>query len=1020
MRPLKLQMRAFGPFQGTETIDFSELGANRLFLIHGETGAGKTSILDAMVFALYGDTSGGEREGAQMRCESADPSLPTEVTFDFALGERRFRVHRRPKQELAAQRGPGGLVTKQADATLWETTNAAEGAEGKLLASKIRDVMEHVRGLLGFSSAQFRQVVMLPQGKFRDVLAAGSDKREEILRQLFKTDEYAALERRLWERARDVAKGREALSMERGVRLEAVGASTDADLLALTVEALGLAKAAGREARKAEKAEKEAARRLKAAEDAHAAQLAFAAAQSTWDALAERKQQIANLRSAVSAGRKAEKVRPAAVAVELADEDLSAASCDEAEARAALDAAKANEEAGAKALAAEEQRAPQRKAADEAVRKLTDMQGLAAEWQAAEKSRADAERNLHAAEAVLQDARDRLSEANLSLEEARARGVEAVNAAGALETAKSRLQEAHRAVERLHALEDATKALRSAQDVSSNARIAEAQARGRLKTVEAQCAKVEASWRAGRAASLAQSLVDGTACPVCGSTEHPKPAVSTATVEDQELDDARGRVDDSRKALEEAARVLNDAELEVGAAQARVGERSADLDSSLSPTKAEKELAGRMKEVSKLESLLTSLGDPVVTVASAKDRLARDEKSLRVAEKQEKVCSTAFVAARTQSEALAGRLPSELRRTGVIERQLNAAAVALRTLDASMVEAQKANSEAREARIVADGDLKAAAKSVARARKAKAAAAAALVAALEHNGFSGKSAYEAAAISEEELLEAEDEIASHRDAMNEAKGSLDEAKKAVLAHPEAGAISELGLLAQQAAELAREMLRAQNHADGRVETLKRAREDLDELDVRFADVEAQYRVIGVLADVANGQGAGAKISFQRWVLGAYLDSVLQAATIRLLDMSKGRYRLERQREASDMKRASGLDLAVFDGWSNRSRPAVTLSGGESFLAALALALGLAETVQAESGGTRLETIFIDEGFGALDRDSLDLAMDALAELNVAGRLVGVISHVPELRQVIDARLEVHGGSGGSSTKFVVP
>ncbi|MCG2807984.1 MAG: SMC family ATPase, partial [Coriobacteriia bacterium] len=126
------------------------------------------------------------------------------------------------------------------------------------------------------------------------------------------------------------------------------------------------------------------------------------------------------------------------------------------------------------------------------------------------------------------------------------------------------------------------------------------------------------------------------------------------------------------------------------------------------------------------------------------------------------------------------------------------------------------------------------------------------------------------------------------------------------------------------------------------------------------------------------------------------------------------------REASDMKRASGLDLAVFDGWSNRSRPAVTLSGGESFLAALALALGLAETVQAESGGTRLETIFIDEGFGALDRDSLDLAMDALAELNVAGRLVGVISHVPELRQVIDARLEVHGGSGGSSTKFVVP
>lgn len=277
-----------------------------------------------------------------------------------------------------------------------------------------------------------------------------------------------------------------------------------------------------------------------------------------------------------------------------------------------------------------------------------------------------------------------------------------------------------------------------------------------------------------------------------------------------------------------------------------------------------------------------------------------------------------------------------------------------------------------------------------------------------------------AAIPEDELLDAEEEIASHRDAVSEAKGRLAEAKAAVTAHPGAGAVAELRPIAQMATDTVKEMLTARSQADGRVDALKAAREELDELDDRFAEIEAQYRIIGVLADVANGQGAGVKISFQRWVLGAYLDGVLEAATKRLVNMSKGRYRLERQREALDMKRASGLDLAVFDGWSNRSRPAVTLSGGESFLAALALALGLAETVQEESGGTRLETIFVDEGFGALDPDSLDLAMQALMDLQDTGRLVGVISHVPELRQLIDARLEVRGGSGGSSTRFIVP
>ena len=231
MRPRKLTMQAFGPYKGREVVDFMQLGENRLFVIHGETGAGKTSILDAMVFALYGDTSGNERKANQMRCESADPATPTEVTFEFTLGDEAYRVTRRPPQEVARSRGDG-FTSQPAKASIWDVTHAAPGDEGEVLATQIGKVNDKVRELLGFSSEQFRQVVVLPQGKFRDLLAAGSDKREEILRQLFSTRECATLERRLKDRAREVVKLNEELKVEKRTRLDAAGAEDEAQLAA--------------------------------------------------------------------------------------------------------------------------------------------------------------------------------------------------------------------------------------------------------------------------------------------------------------------------------------------------------------------------------------------------------------------------------------------------------------------------------------------------------------------------------------------------------------------------------------------------------------------------------------------------------------------------------------------------------------------------------------------------------------------------------------------------------------------
>jgi exonuclease SbcC len=322
--------------------------------------------------------------------------------------------------------------------------------------------------------------------------------------------------------------------------------------------------------------------------------------------------------------------------------------------------------------------------------------------------------------------------------------------------------------------------------------------------------------------------------------------------------------------------------------------------------------------------------------------------------------------------------------------------------------------------VAAERDLEAARETHGRELKAAADARDAFVAALADQGFEQEDAYAAAVRNEAELAEAEAEVARHGRELGEAAGQLAQARSAVEEHPVTGELDQVEWGHDEAARLAGEAQARHGEAAARLANLRSVREALDDLGERSREVGELYKVVGRLSDVANGQAEGAKVSFQRWVLGRYLDIVLVAASERLRAMSRERYELHRQQEATDLRRASGLELAVADSWSNRSRPAVTLSGGESFLAALSLALGLAETVEEQSGGVRLETIFVDEGFGALDQSALDLAMEALVQLKDTGRLVGVISHVPELRQVIKARLEVRGGPGGSSTSFHLP
>jgi exonuclease SbcC len=593
-------------------------------------------------------------------------------------------------------------------------------------------------------------------------------------------------------------------------------------------------------------------------------------------------------------------------------------------------------------------------------------------------------------------------------------------AASGLKSADQELERARRLADQCAGRDAAYEALRRALLVHAGATGALAQAQAAFDGLDTEHGELESSWRAGRAAMLARNLVEGRPCPVCGSAEHPAPARVADEVDDAMLDAARERLEAARARRDEHREALARAEAAVEKARGTQAALQDMIPRDLTTAQAETAAQACASSCRALAETAEAVPDPDGLVAGAKQALAAAETDLAAAREAERNKSNDLAGKAARAAELAGAIPEELREPDALEAAVAAAESVVRALEQAFEVARAEAKSADEGRIAAARDAKAAEEALTKAKTAAAKSQMFLSEALQEHRFDDIETYAAALMPEQDLVEAETRVAAHRDAMNEARGCLRQALESVREHPPAGDLAALRELSEVAAAELRETQKRQNEAQGRLASLRDLRQALDELDRRSGDVAASYAIVGKLAEVANGQAYGAKVSFQRWVLGAYLDEVLAAATERLVKMSRGRFRLERQREASDLRRPSGLDLAVFDAWSNRSRPAVTLSGGESFLAALSLALGLAETVQEQSGGTPLETIFVDEGFGALDQDALDLAMEALMQLKDTGRLVGVISHVPELRQVIDARLEVCGGPGGSSTRFIIP
>ncbi|KAI5915188.1 AAA family ATPase [Thauera sp. 2A1] len=1037
MKPLKLTLQAFGPFAGREEVDFTRLPAGALFLISGPTGAGKTSILDGITYALYGDTSGGERSAREMRSHHADDGLQTEIEFEFALGERRYRVKRVPEQERAALRG-SGLVKVLAKAEL----SRLDGETWTPLAQKTTEVTAQVEELLGFKADQFRQVALLPQGQFRKLLAAGSGEREKILETLFGTATYKRLQDALKTEAASLRERGEQARLRRETLLQQAGATTPE---ALAVQQAELAAALATLVEEEQRARDEDAAARAALQQGQASAALFAeaeAAHAALQALIARAGEVEAQRARLQLAQRAQQVQPAETALAAARRTATEAREREAQAAADLVRATAALQQADAGLQAEAARAPERETAQRELMRLDALGDAVARL-------AHAEDALRAHEAGRAEAGRRLATTVARRDELAARRgtlaarIDALQPQAAqAEALALRVQRAERREQAAASLVASTRQLAAQQAAEARQQQAFDDAQQALQQRRAQLDALDARWRQAQAAILARHLHDGDACPVCGSAEHPAPARYDGELPtEQALQAVAAAVREAEAATEAARRKLDAAAQARAAAQAEVSTREAAL-------RAEDSALGEAAPapLADLRTALHAARTAAADIGPLRDALQALDADIATAGAAFEQAREASVAAASAAQAALGlaeerraAVPENLRARAALDAAIAAARAKRAQLEAALQSAQAAQ-QAATARATALGAQRETLAEAAQAATTRVAEAGEQFGeALRAAGFADPAAdpaadsgaHPAAPLETDTLQRAEAAwraaVLPAPDIERLARGirSADEQLAAARERAERATRAIAGIVAPDLAALesraaaCRERIEAVlariAHQRGEQARLAKLLAALDDIARESGAIEAEYRVVGHLADIANGDN-GRKLTFQRYVLAALLDDVLRAASLRLKAMSRGRYLLQRREDVADARRAAGLDLEVFDDYTGRARPASTLSGGEGFMASLSLALGLSDVVQAYAGGVQLDTLFIDEGFGSLDPESLDMAMKALIDLQQRGRMVGVISHVEEMKQQIDVAIEVVQGVWGSRVR----
>ncbi|MFD5619513.1 AAA family ATPase [Streptomyces yangpuensis] len=998
MRLHTLHLQAFGPFAGTHTVDFDTLTRDGLFLLHGDTGAGKSTLFAAICVALYGEPPTDRK--LQLRSDHAPPGLLTEVTLDVTLAGKRLRIRRVPAQQKPKVRGEG--TTQQAAEThlsQWCPSPSGQG-QWEALSRSHREAADEIKALLGMSRQQFCQVVLLPQNEFTRFLRASASDRKDLLGKLFHTHRFGSIENWLAARKSTLAARRdeartsvvhltERIQQEAGKELEPHrGAPSASDPAGLTGPALAWATALHAEAVAREHdaataaglAEEEltafrdgdrAVRDLAARQEAH--RLASGRLKAL-DEQAERQADLARQRQEALQGQK---VAPLLEAAASAAAQHAGAQEAERRARAVLGSEHAALDAGGLT------RAGQRLRADIGALHALLPDEAALQQHQADLHKLDDERqelvqDLSDAEAWLDEAPQRRTELRARIEAARTAEEAGRGHTTALNLLDARVEAAKRRDAYVERIDEVGQDLAKAQHATSEAARAHIDVRRRRTD--------------GMAAELALGLVDGEPCAVCGSPVHPDPAAphpdQPTAADEKDAETRHTQAQHTERGFQDSLQQLQQ--------QAAAARGEAGGDAALADLSAERTaLRGRLAAA--LEAAADS-GPATEELVALERRHAQTDEARTAA-------ATRLAAADAAYEALAQQIQE-------LDRKITGARADDPTLALRIARLTRTADHLTTAAEHSGATVRTAAGHEESARAADRAARAA--------GFDSPDAAARARRSDDEIRTLQEETDQWREQRAVATARLQEPGVASAgglppADPEEAAGRLDAATARHTAAAAR-AAHAAARARALADLLARLTTQVESLE----PAERAHRTVDNLHGLINGTSPGNRLRMQleAYVLAARLEEVVEAANTRLTRMSEHRYTLVHSDGRASHGARSGLGLKITDSWTGKERDTDTLSGGESFFASLSLALGLADVVTAESGGRALDTLFIDEGFGTLDEDTLHKVLDVLDSLRAHDRTVGVISHVPELRRRVTHRLHVRKTTTGSTVALL--
>ncbi len=1039
MKPLKLEMTAFGPYHDSEQIDFKELGERHLFLITGPTGAGKTTIFDAISFALYGKTSGEYRPDTSVRCQNASPELQTEVLFEFDLRGKNMRVERKPRQLKKKVRGEG-FTEQKPEATLY-----IEGKEEPIVG--VDNVNNEIESLIGIDVKQFKQIMMIPQGEFRKLLMANSEERTKILKSIFETSLFSTLQHKFEdEKKKTTNQIASALEM-RDREIEKIEISHEVEQLHETDESLSMLVQSEdknvesilmllenymvcenelkRSYEKAQKETKEAIELTlieKTKAEAHNKEIVdFKQVERKLQSLEAERIHIVSKQQKVTSVEKAltimpleqqynervEEVQEKEVVLRTLTSDMDQVSVNLKLAEQSLEQFNG--------LEVEQKIDSLQKESIHLsgyVKNIESVETLDALTVALELKAREVTHNKKTQSSKLEHIKSKIDAIEKQLSEAADVNESLLKNA----TDRARLTEQVKQLEKYNELD----ALRKKQQVSKET--AEQQLAAYEKTVADEqhtFLGIKRRYHLSQAALLAKELNDGDPCPVCGSIEHVHLAIFS---EDHVSEDTLQQAEAKLRHLE---KTRNEQLLVVQTMKERYSRTCADRDELLMEvsdwlTEADEIKDSLINENEKKERLNNQLKD----IESAKmeelvikESLKKEEGLLEQLEAELREIEAKIAEQQTSIEILIQDIPETLRTSAKLKAEIESVNQQKDRLIKERNNALDTHKQLRERSIQLETSIKESNKSLQAVMSVRDEHQLKFNEALQDSEFDAFENYKNALEKKDDLRKLKEQVKDYEQSLHTTQQLYDGLQEKIQ-NSELADIDVYTTKLNTLKEKEEDMSALFTVAERRIEHNQRQKLLIEKLTADMKEDEAHYKVIGHVSDVMSGKNPK-KITFERYILATYLKDILVVANHRLRRMTGNRYTLKLSDVLMDRRSSGGLDLEVMDSFTGVPRSVRTLSGGESFKASLAMALGLADVVQRFSGGIQLDTVFIDEGFGTLDQESLDSAINCLIELQDAGRLVGIISHVQELKERIGTQLLIETDDLGSRTRFQI-